>query len=272
MFDAESLAFLRDGLQEVVINPAAEPDGVYLVREADGYYRTVQAFPPHRRYRALSIGGLVSMAAMMAGDEDGDSVDIFIGDKAIVAVAREADRRRDTVTLELQRSEQFAAMEKGALIRLDHEAFVLAFMTTFRDRATDPGFLPIIRDLRFKSDDQGHSRVAHAGGSMGRAVELEVAGWEGGSIPEVVALNIPVFRHVPDPADPYHATVQCTLVVDASNRKLSLAPLPGELDQALAAARHRADMAIQSSIADLERLTETTQNRIRVRHDSEYAV
>ena len=61
MFDAESLAFLRDNLQEVVVNPTAEPDGVYLVREADGDYKTVQAFPPHRRYRALSIGGLVSM-------------------------------------------------------------------------------------------------------------------------------------------------------------------------------------------------------------------
>lgn len=270
MFNADALAFLRDNMQAVVIEPHAEPDGVYLVREANGCYRTVQAVPPHRRYRALSIGGLVSMAAMMAGDEPGGPVDIFIGDKAIVAVAREADRRRDTVTLELQRSEQFAALEKGALIRLDHEAFVLAFLTTFRDRATDPGFLPIIRDLRFKSDDQGHSRVAHAGGSMGRAVELEVAGREGGSIPEVVALNIPVFRHVPDPADPYHATVRCTLVVDASSRKLSLATLPGELDRALAAARHQAGMAIHSSIANLERLTETTY--FRIRHDSEFAV
>lgn len=261
-FDADALKYLKAEFAEPTHRPDQEPSGVYLARKADGSYERWIAAPRHRSYVAHSVQGLAALAILMT--ENGTKpVEIFIGHNTAVAVPDERTDRRDRATLLLKRSPEFLALEQDKLRNKDHGEFVLTLATTLRGCPQDAGFLPLVRDLKFRSDDQGHSRVAHAGGSMGRAVELEVAGREGGSLPETVVLYVPVFEGLQTVTDLFFAHVECALVVDAGARKFSLFPLPGEIAKALADAS-----------ADIERalVERDLPEGIRINSDAEFVL
>lgn len=181
---------------------------------------------PARRHKANDLD---SFAAIVEAYGALDSAAVFHADNSVTGVldASSESYRDDRVTWSLTVSEKFNALTKSAPQPRGHADFVRFLVQTLRDEldAAAPGLLGTLRNLKFRSGDEQSGDVKQGRESMGRQIEAEVTG--AGELPETVKISVRRWA-----ALEYVAVVECLLVLDLQERRLSLRPLADQLEVA----------------------------------------
>ena len=152
----------------------------------------------------------------------------------VVAILSDDDHsyRDDRVTWPIKGSSKFAALTKDAPQPRPHADFVRFIVQNLRDEfdAAAPGLLGTIRNLKFRNVDAAEGSVQQGRESMGREIQNEITGAT--DLPETVIIRVKRWADLDCIAE-----VECLLVLDVENRKLSLRPLADQLEQAENAAQ-----------------------------------
>lgn len=187
---------------------------------------TIDNDTPPRRH---TVHDLDSLSASIG--EDAAKATVWHCGNSVVAVLDDspASYRDDTVTWPLVPSAKFTALTAKASVPRGHVEFVRFLVENLRDEleAAAPGLLGTIRNLKFRSADEQTGKIDHGRESMGRAIESEITG--AGELPETVTINVTRWATL---GIEYVVSVECLLVLDVTERKLSLRPLADQLEQA----------------------------------------
>lgn len=177
--------------------------------------------------RAHHASDLDSLAAIVTDYGDNDNSTVWHQSNSVVAVldARDESYRDDTVHWALTESTKWNALVKMAPQPRIHADFVRFLVQNLRDELdfAAPGLLGILRNLKFRTGDEQAGDVKQGRESMGRQIDAEVSG--AGDLPETVLINVRRWASLE-----YVATVECLLVLDVQERKLSLRPLADQLE------------------------------------------
>lgn len=216
-------------LAPAALYPDREPDHIYWTRAADGTLDYHEADPEPRQHQAGDLSAVIafaqrfSVAAAVWYDRDG------------VVCITDDDRRRDRVALPLAPSPQLATVKAMEPKKpFDQRELILLLRTTFADcLGCCPGFVDLLRTVKFKSKTDGESTVKHGQRSVGKAIEQQIEGTA--ELPEYVELLVPVFGS----GFAANATVRLALDPDPTTEKFWLIPLPGTIEDAFAYAEDR---------------------------------
>lgn len=197
---------------------------------------------PARQHKASDID---SFAAIIGDFGEKDNSTVWHLDNAVIGVldARDESYRDDRVTWTLTASEKFLALTRQAPTPRTHPDFVRFLVQTLRDEldAAAPGLLGTLRNLKFRTEDEQAGEVKQGRESMGRQIEAEVTGAT--DLPETVLIKVRRWASLE-----YVATVECLLVLDVKERKLSLRPLADQLEQAENGAQDWLHQQLQSAV------------------------
>lgn len=196
------------------------PDRHYSQFVINGEVKQFTHEPPAEKYTACDIETLASFTE--------DNSIVWHCDNTVIAVVEATSNYRDDrVTMELRQSEKWRSLLTDAHKPRMHQEFIRWLVRNLRDEleASAPGLLGIIRNLKFRSLDQGESDVQHGKESMGRSVAREISGAE--ALPETVTIKLRRWAKLE-----IFVEVECLLVLDTDERKLALQPLADATEQA----------------------------------------
>lgn len=183
-----------------------------------------QAFDPPAR--AHKVNSLETLATLLEGRDDAS---VWHCADVVTALLNDADTsfRDDKVTWALSPSQKFTALIREAQQPRPHADFVRWLVQNLRDEfeAAAPGLLGTIRNLKFRSADEQTGNVQQGRETMSRAIEAEITGAK--ELPETVLINVRRWASLE-----YVATVECLLVLDTTERRLSFKPLADQLERA----------------------------------------
>lgn len=189
----------------------------------NGVLETYDHDAPPRQHSARNLDTLATLV------EGRENASVWHADNLVVAVLDDRDdgHRDDRVTWKLTPSAKFQAIVQEARQPRAHADFVRWLVQNLRDEfdAAAPGLLGTIRNLKFRSADEQTGSVQQGRESMGRQIEAEITGAT--DLPETVLIKVPRWASLD-----YVATVECLLVLDTAERKLSLRPLADQLERA----------------------------------------
>lgn len=179
--------------------------------------------------RVHSASNLESFAAIVVDYGDKEDATVWHKDNLVVAVLNTGDAsyRDDTVRWSLTASEKFKALTQDAPRPKSHAEFVRFLVQSLRDEldASAPGLLGTIRNLKFRSADEQTGDIKQGRESMGRSIEAEITGAT--ELPETIIVKVRRWASLE-----YVAAIECLLVLDVQERKLSIRPLADQLEQA----------------------------------------
>lgn len=208
-----------------------------------GQILTIDADPPARNHK---VSDLESLVVAIGGEA---SASVWHSGNQVVAIIDDtpASHRDDRVSWSLVESAKFAALTRKAAEPRSHAEFVKFLVQNLRDelQAAAPGLLGAIRALKFRSADEQAGKIEHGRESMGRAIEAEVTG--AGELPETVVVKVPRWATL---GLDYVASIECLLVLDVNDRKLSLRPLADQLERAENAAQRWLNDLLSGSLAE----------------------
>lgn len=163
--------------------------------------RTVLAFgnekevmhidPPDRKATVRTLDSFVAAMSDLTGEST--LATVWHSDSAIIGLLDDKDRR-ETVTLPLTFAMQFNAIRAidSQPAVLEHRAFIRFLNITMRGTGVDT-VVPQFRDLRFRQEGHGQSRLKHTDQSVGREISQEVQGT--GDLPEQIVFNVPIYAN-----------------------------------------------------------------------------
>ena len=195
--------------------------------------------PPRREHRVHSLEAMLS-AAEQYGKNDPRDGSIWHNEKAVVLLCVDADRR-DRVTLGLELSDQYKALQVVSKTPFQQKPFVL-FLKRLMRGAIDDSLLAAVRVIEFKRRNDGSGTVQHGKESLGRSVEAEVQGMS--AIPEIVVANVPVYS---TPGCDQRHGIGLSIDIDPDQQTFSLTPLADELTFAIHAAQRALHEALDES-------------------------
>lgn len=218
---------------ELIQNTAVKATSAAVVEGLDLRNRAIVDFmgqlveqpfdPPARNHTAHDLD---TLSTLVDGRE---SASIWHAGNTVTALLNDADEsfRDDRVTWNLTPSQKFTALTREAQHPRIHAEFVRWIVQNLRDEfdAAAPGLLGTIRNLKFRSADEQAGNVQQGRETMSRQIEAEITGAK--ELPETVLINVRRWASLD-----YVASVECLLVLDTVERKLSLKPLADQLERA----------------------------------------
>lgn len=248
----EAMEYLQRNTVPHVTDLEALADDQFIVGKAGGAWELVTAPPLPEKNVAYSIDGLAEQALHYAGR---GKVVIFVGESMVTAVMDEDKGRRGCVAMNLVLSEQMEILKKG-LAEMKQRGFILALRHHFHDSMVDEGLLPLLRQLKFVSQEGGESDIKTGRESMGMSVQKRISGIGAdgeGDLPDDIGLNVPVYRTlrratVDGEGDFFRVPVVCTFDVNVDKGEFNLKPKPGELERAVVQANEAVAKEIREAI------------------------
>jgi hypothetical protein len=260
MIDADFVEAIRDLAAKAgtpIVIPERDSRMAYLVRQPDGSYERVEGETNPVKHRAEELHTITDFAnrfpersvIWVEGDTKKNS------SKVVCLIEDHPDK--DRVELELPWSEPFKRLaDLAANWRakpLTQAELVRELRTTFGKCVTpDHALLSAVRSLKFKSQTEASGVIDPKGRSVGRTLAQEVTGEK--QLPEEVSFTVPIYSagHLKV------VSIRCAIDVDFNVEKLHIAPLPGEIEQAILEAR----LSVASTITNW--LDEASPARERV--------
>lgn len=218
-----------------------------LLKQPDGTMGDLEVPPTPRHHRALDLSAITEFA--LWSSEQSRRATIWYCRHGVLCVLDDSTRR-DTVRLDLTFSPQLLCLQGLEQYRkpMDQRATILLLRTTFAKclgRAGD--LIEIIRGVKFTNNQAGAAVVGHGKSSVGRSIEQEITGTK--ALPEYVTLEVPVFTaawlQVKFP-------VELALEPDPATQTFTLIPLPGEIENAIAAAEALISMRLHDGLDGAE--------------------
>ncbi|MFZ5832387.1 MAG: hypothetical protein ACOY3P_20060 [Planctomycetota bacterium] len=209
-----------------------------LVLLPSGEVREVCVQPQIRHHETSDMESLVSFALRAAAE--GSTPSIWIDTFRIKCLADDNDRRDWAVT-GLLLSRQFKMLQ-----RLSDERTLFSqteFLRTMRLELGLPKQMlaPFLR-MEWSAGSTTTGTVGHGSDRMGKSIAAEVKGADG--LPEDLQFTVPVYTHAWMPDE---FPIRCAVDLREDVMKISLIPLPGELDLILFASQN----AIRKQIEDM---------------------
>jgi hypothetical protein len=209
----------------------------------NGTIRFRDALPKPRNHVAYDLGAIINFA------DRSDVSAIWYSRKAVVCVVDD-DYRRDVVTLTLMLSEEILKLISLQQSRpsFDQRSFLTLMRTVFTPAALPmhPSLIGDLRVVKFDAAQSANTDIGRGKSSVGKSAIASVEGWD--KLPEVVSLEVPVF------ANPFlttRATVQCALEVNEQEQRFQLFPLPGKVEQAIAAVERELGKLILDAVGEV---------------------
>ena len=180
------------------------PDRMLSKFVINGVVTTIAHEAPAVDYQACDVDALADHCLA-------ESSAVWHRDNEVVAVldADVSGFRDDRVTWELLASEKWIALTVNAKTARSHADFVRFLVRYLRDEleASAPGLLGLVRNLKFRSLDEGTGAVQHGKESMGRSIEREISGAE--ALPETVTIKLRRWAKLE-----IFVEVECLLILD----------------------------------------------------------
>jgi len=228
----------------VLLNiPGQAKHVVHLYNKLMAKLERVELEPEKRDYKATSIQSLIGVInqfapkATTAGEPDpvpDTDVWAWVNKGTVVVQLHQSGDRRDRVTLALQRSDSFKALETLGKAGQVNQRTLLDYLRTQINCAHTPDLLPLVKRLKFSASTAGDSTVGNGRESMGKRVEAEVAGLDGGSMPEVVEFDVPVYDDLFDEQGyVVKKRIECSFDVNTLEQSFAVKPRAGEIEKAL---------------------------------------
>lgn len=146
--------------------------------------------PPMRKHTVSDLESLIQAHNEWAGDDAGLGI-VWVNENAITLVLDDLDRR-DTVTLPLHKSQTYESIQRLVSSPKINQADLIRLLRTTLRCVSDVAKLRLaVQSIKWKQAEEGQSVVEHGKSSLGRSVEMEVAG--GGDLPEAIIAEFPPF-------------------------------------------------------------------------------
>jgi hypothetical protein len=183
---------------------------------------TVEHDPPARNHTVFDLDSLATNLTK-------ENSSVWHSGNQVVAILddRDESHRDDRVTWPIKVSAKYTALTSQAATPRAHADFVRWIVQNLRDEfdASAPGLLGTIRSLNFKSVDAADGSIQQGRESMGREIQNEITG--ASDLPETIIIKVKRWADMD-----YFAEIECLLVLDVQDRKLSLRPLADQLESA----------------------------------------
>jgi hypothetical protein len=163
----------------------------------------------------------------------------------VVLVLDDHGYRENVVTMPLPKHPKFETLKGASQVAFSHRQLVDFLRLNFRQELATaaPTFLERIRNIKINEDQTGESVVHHGRESMGKSIDLAVAG--ASDIPDEVTLRIPVWLHLEFLVD-----VECAFDIHISEAKFLFRPKPGAIEQAMVAAQQWLHMRLSEECGE----------------------
>lgn len=234
--------------------PGVPAKGLRITRAADGSAKVEEYTKDiaRRDHAAASLAGFTDLVKHFAAplmdevaegelrsesieSEFAGPVEVWVDREAVTATLDGGGRRKNSVTLGLDYTEQF--MRLVALANVTGPTAWLSQKETIellRDQLcglySPADAVQNLRSLSFTNNSSATGQVQAGRESLGRSIQSELSGWKDEW--ETLTVTVPVYDNVAH-ADglPIVATVTCTVSVDFSGQKFRIKPRAGEMDR-----------------------------------------
>lgn len=205
--------------------------------------RTIELAPEKRDYKATSIQSLIGVigqfapkAADATQPDPVAATDVWawVNKGTVVVQLHQSGDRREKVTLALQRSDAFKALETLGKAGQVNQRTLLDYLRTQINCPHTPDLVPLVKRLKFSVGTAGDSTVGNGRESMGKRVEAEVAGLDGSAMPELVTFEVPVYDDLFDEkGEVITRPIECSFDVNTMEQSFAVKPRAGEIEKAL---------------------------------------
>lgn len=195
----------------------SEPDGYYRL-VSSGKVELVKAQPDWHCEVLDTPEAMVAFAEAAKGER---SV-LFCDDDGVVFVYDQADRR-DTASLKLTETEQFAFLTKEPP-RLTHKDAYRTLRVLFDGCLTEKSMLDWLKTTKFEVNKGIVSTVQQGRDSLGRTVDAACSG-NGASNPEELTLVVPVYNELPT----FKCVIRCFFDILAEEAMFRILPYAGQV-------------------------------------------
>lgn len=191
-----------------------------IVYEQNGTILTQEVPPPLRRHTVDSVFDLIA-----AANNWGKKGTIWLSRKEVQLIIDDADRR-ESVSLPLETTGVFDIVcklaEQAAIPQAD---FIRLLRRELRNSPQATTVLAAVRQIKFRSSEEGYSNINHGNESMGRSVEAEVT--NAADIGDSLTLPLACYAN-PGEKDNV-VVVAFTLDVEVQKQRFIVKPLPDEI-------------------------------------------
>lgn len=199
----------------------------------DGSIEMRARLPQPRNVTLSTVESVADFYTHASENLDFDEASIWFAKDEIVIVLDDGDRevRRNSAICTLETTEEWDSLLLAGENWYPQKQFVRMLRNTFGPCATDSSrrLLQTARIIAFNQSVAGHGKVELGRESLGRDIEAEVRS-EAGDIPEEITLNVRIFT---DPYTTARHEIRCLVDVNAREGTFNLAPLEGDLNDAL---------------------------------------
>jgi hypothetical protein len=231
-------------------HPEQEPDHVYLL---NGEPRIAE--PKPRLHQAADLSAVVAFALRVRDNNDempdirsgGTCPTVWYHRSGVVCLLDDATRR-DRVELKLAYSPQLLElMALDGKRRKWEQAELILWLRVFFSGCLGehPDFLPLLRNIRWQSSNEGAGSIQHGKASVGRAIQAELSSEK--PLPEVVTFDVPVFAGC---LSLVKASVPCAVEIAVKDERITLIPLAGEIENCLREAEERLGALLAKELGD----------------------
>lgn len=209
-----------------------EPDDIYLLLQPDGSLKKQQAEREQHRIRLDSLRAVVDFVQQVAAEKRRPTV--WYGPGGIFVTFNPQTRPGDAAGMPLEFSVEYAVLrlmrsEKSWLKQAD---LVKALRVDLaKTLSNQPELLTTVRTIKAATAKTAEGDVQHGRESLGLSVNAAVTG--SGPLPEQVMLAIEVFDEPGLGPARVRWPVCCALLIEPTEVRFALWPLPGEIEQAL---------------------------------------
>lgn len=221
----EALSFIAE-----LATKGDKPHKVYGDAHKDVYYvggkfETVARAPADRNHEVGTLETLADLAKRFKAE--GLSPVVWYRFGSVNLVVDDAGQRTNTVKFYIAFSETWPIVERLAVQRHDHKAFVRLLRIDLVDAIPAADLLDRLRTIKFENGAITRATIKRGDESLGREISarLETGKVE---IPDEVVLSVAPFSN---PSEDERYPVRCIVDVDVEAQKFSLVPRPDELDR-----------------------------------------
>jgi len=248
MFDFKALETIiniaRLSNEAKVLEPNAEPEGVYFIQKPTGEVEKQQAERPHRRHLVHDIPSMI--VALSVSEEP---VSIFYNSQKIVGFYNDLSRR-ESVTMELGYSPQMdelASIANALPHGVDYaQADLIRWMRITMGGCVRPSVIDSVRLVRFEQSQAVDSTVQRGKASISKTQQAELTNAQ--SLPESFLCTVPVFKNA---SLPFKADLRVMLEPDEKNSQFTLAMVPMDFEIAANQSEDRLGELINSIMCSL---------------------
>lgn len=199
---------------------------------ADGSVTFLDAAPPDRRHVLASVAQVPTFVEFATEKLNGrPSVWYDASGVRVVVVDDAPSHRADFAAVDFDHDQTFVRLSNLAGTWFPQKAFVRLLRVDLADAATESSLnlLKVSRVIGFSESTGSHGTVELGRQSLGKDIESQIRS-EVGDFPDSVTLNVRIFD---DPFLTRRFEITCAVDVNPREGTFNLAPLPGQLSEAV---------------------------------------